>query len=724
MQKIIVKLSFTLLLICSKVAWAQFPMAAHLVLAGDYEGARKYYSDVLSKDSLNFNANQEMGLLLIQYFDDKSEALRYLDRAIRIVKKKDMLPELYLGYAQALHYDSQYESAEKYYEKIGPLANVAANADKIKRIAKLGVENCKYGAANRFRVNKQFVISNMGDGINTSKPEFMPVAEPDGLALMYTTNREVVPGTKKDDPDIKLRGDFFISPIAGGKTESGRVFYRPTNTLAFLEGLQEQDALMYASTNGQHLLLLRNGQLYLTDLVDGKWTVGRHLPAPINAASNFEGMACISNDGKMIIFSLEKAGGFGGKDLYRSVTNEKGDWSEPENLGEEINSAEDEEAPALSYDEKYLYYSSKGLEGYGGFDVYKCKITSKGTYKPVNMGLPVNSPADDIGFFLDKTGTAGYMASSRKGTKGELDVYRVLTFDTPDEEHCITAAPSKPGDDVYVNIAFRDSVFVNDSVHFNAGVSKINGRTILNYFWKINDTAVANETAQLHRKFAREGRYKVSLVLATFSEAEANRKDYCLSKEVHVFSPNVVDVFFEPLVKANENRLALKGTVDETKLRLDSSKKDILKIQLEPVFFNTNKSDLRKDAQEAIKKNISKMKVDPTIIVKLTAMTDPRASKEYNLALSQKRASSVVAALEKAGIKKKRIIAVLAVGEEEESVKKCNGDAACIENIYQHNRRVEFKIVGAEYIAPKPAPVKKSAKPKSGGAAKKKTGKK
>lgn len=706
-------LIFISLTLISAFSFAQFPMAAHLVSTGDYEGAKNYYETVLSKDSLNFNANQELGLLLVQYFDDRHKALAYLNRAIRTVKKKEMLPELYLGFAQALHYDSQYEHAIPYYQKTISALNGAPAASKIKRQAETGIENCKYGMANGAKNNRLVKVNPISAAVNTPYPEFRPIADPDNLTLFYSSRRDIELYNKKEEPEPRTPGTFFAANINEGKPVSGKLFYRPASQLKFTEGMQDLDLMMSASGNGQHMLIYRNNQLYLTDFADGKWSVARHLTATINSAPFFEGNACVNNEGNVIIYSTRKPGGFGGYDLYRSVLTSSGDWSEGENLGEDINSAGDEDFPSLSYDEKLLFYASNGLESFGGFDLFKCRINNKGTFKPVNMGLPYNSPADDIAIVYGKTGNDGYLSSSRKGTLGDYDIFRFISFEMPDEQNCTSISNPHQGDADYLDFTFKDSIFVNTPELFDAGISKISGRNIINFFWKINDTTVVNDTPRFERSFNREAIYKIKLIAATYADAEGTRKDFCIDKGLHVFNPKAVDVFFEPLVKANEDKLALKGTVDVGTLKIDSTKKEILNIKLESVFFNTNKFDLRKDAQDAIKRNISKMKVDPAIIVKLSAFTDPRASKEYNLTLSQKRANSVITALEKSGIKRKRIIAVLALGEEETSIKNCNGDAACLEKTYQFNRRVEFKIVGAEYIPPKPSP-KKGGKKKAG----------
>jgi len=700
-------------LLCGTSMKAQFPMAAHLVLNGDFDGARAYYEGVLVKDSLNFNANQELGLLLLQYYDNKEQALFYIDRAIRNAKKKDMLSELYLGYAQALHFDSQYKGAIEQYEKTIPLLFYKPENEGMKKQVLLWIENCKYGIANPANTKSlKYRIKNEGAGINTAYPEFLPLTNVENTFLAYTARRNIVLGDKKYGPEDKSHGTMFVANNLSGKYESGMPYYKPNFKEKFLEPMEGGDAIISLSGNGEHLLFCREEQLCLTDLVNGSWGLPQKLPATINVNEKFEGSACISNDGKTIYFTLDKAGGYGGKDIYRSILNSKGEWTEGENLGEDINTEQDEDGPFLNYEENVFYFSSKGLPGYGGYDVYKTVITPKGFSKPVNQGLPVNSPADDVYFTLNRNESEGYLTSSRKGGAGDWDIYHVLCFDRP-ATPCAPVVNSKPNDDVYVDFAFVDSVFVNDTVKFNGANSLVKNGVMMNYFWTVNDTLVSQDSATWLQKFTREGKYNITFAAAVYAEFDDARRNYCVTKELHVFNPQVVHAFFEPLVKKDEDKITIAGTVDVGTLKIDTTKKELLAIKLEPVFFNTNKFDLRKDAKEAIRRNVSKMKVDPTIVVKITAHTDPRSSKEYNLKLSQKRAAAVVSALEKSGIKRKRILAVLAMGEEESNVKRCKGDEACLEQIYQRNRRVEFKIVGAEFIPPKPVMAKKGGKKKA-----------
>jgi outer membrane protein OmpA-like peptidoglycan-associated protein/tetratricopeptide (TPR) repeat protein len=697
---------------------AQFAQAAHLIVSGDYEGAKSYYLKVLEKDSTNFSANQELGLLLLQYFDDKESALTYMERALRHVAKRELLQELYLGYAQALHFNSQYKDAIGFYEKIIPVVQDNERGKKIKNQALLSIEHCHFAIKTPPTKNSlKFKLHNLGGGINTAYPELLPVVDPENTSLFFTARRSIDLGDKKEGPEDKSHGEMFIATHATGKFESGLPFFKQNYAVKYLDNTNDYDDVISMSADGKNIFIYRANQLYLLQQKDGVWGTPVLLPAFINNGPKFEGHACISKNGKVIYFSTTRVDGYGGKDLYKTVLSEAGTWGEPENLGEEVNGPQDEDAPFLNADENTLFFSSNGPNSYG---VFMAKVSRTGAVsKPLNMKWPLNSPADDIYFSLNEDETEGYLASSRKGGYGDLDIYHVLYYGKSTPKNCLQGYNPNINHDPYLDFSLKDSVFVNDRILFDAGISSVKGGKILNYFWRVNDTLITADTAKFEKKFTREGKYTVSLEAAVYYDTSDYRHEFCISKEVFVFSPKAVDVFFEPLVKKDEDKLVIKGTMDIASMRIDSTKKSILKIQLEPVFFNTNKFDLRKDAIEAIRKNIAKMKVDASIVIKLTARTDSRSNKEYNLSLSQKRANSVIAYLEKNGIKKKRILAVLAIGEEGAAIKNCGTDVDCQEKVYQQNRRVDFKVVGAEYQAPADAKAKKPAA-KKGPVAKKK----
>ncbi|MGZ3863329.1 MAG: OmpA family protein [Bacteroidia bacterium] len=707
------KLLFGFLILLALNGKAQFSMAAQLILNSDYEGAKNYYLKVLDKDSTNFAANQELGLLLVQYFEDKETSLFYLDRAVRHTVKKDLLPELYLGYAQALHYDSQYRNAIEYYEKVAPLLHDDEKGRAIKKRVEVSIENCKYAIKNPPSVkSRKFRVKSLGKSINTPYQEFLPMNDTANTVLLYTTRRNYDLGGKKDGIGEQAFGKLFYATNATGKFEGGLPYFKQNYPLDLLKGTADNDDVLSYSHNQKNLIICRNELLYLLRKQDTTWSEPVLLPEIINKRPHFEGHACVCNDGKTIYFCANLPGTYGGKDIYKITLLDNGSWDTPEHPDDVINSDQDEDGLFLSADENTLYFSSKNSEGYGGYDIFKSTIKKGSFSKPVNLGLPLNSPSDDIYFYLNSDETEGYMSSTRKGGVGDLDIYHLFYVGKPMPEKCNAGYSPNPSMNPYIDFSLRDSVFVNDSIVFDAGICKAGAGSILNYFWRVNDTIVSSDTTRFSRKFTKEGKYDVSLEVSYFSDDNDNRQEYCVKHTVTVFSPKIIDDFFEPLVKKNEDKLTITGTVDVATMKIDKEKKEILNIKLEPVFFSTNKSELDKDATTAIKRNIAKMKVDPTIVVKLTAHTDPRSSKEYNITLSQKRANSVVAFLEKSGIKKKRIIAVLALGEEGANIANCGNDPACQEKVFQQNRRVEFKIVGAEYQEGKIAKAKPAQKTK------------
>src|SRR5581483_9872139 len=131
-----------------------------------------------------------------------------------------------------------------------------------------------------------------------------------------------------------------------------------------------------------------------------------------------------------VYFSSSRAGGQGGKDLYRINLSDSGKWSQPINLGPAINTEYDEDSPFIHADDSTMFFSSKGHNTMGGYDVFVAKYDTGGQWGKVqNLGYPVNTPDDDLNFNLSADGKRAYYSSIQKGGYGENDIYEV-TFDT------------------------------------------------------------------------------------------------------------------------------------------------------------------------------------------------------------------------------------------------------------------------------------------------------
>lgn len=139
----------------------------------------------------------------------------------------------------------------------------------------------------------------------------------------------------------------------------------------------------------------------------------------------YEGNACVSSDGNTLYFSSNRVGGFGNKDLYSSEKLSDGTWSEPYNLGPKINTLYDEESPYIMHDDVTLYFSSKGHDTFGGFDIFMTTLSDEGFWSDIeNAGFIINSGSDELNYISDKFGRIGFYTSDKEKLK-QFDIYFV-----------------------------------------------------------------------------------------------------------------------------------------------------------------------------------------------------------------------------------------------------------------------------------------------------------
>jgi len=193
------------------------------------------------------------------------------------------------------------------------------------------------------------------------------------------------------------------------------------------------DAVIGLSADGQKLFFYRSdnkrgGDIYICILEGERWSKPIKLPSTINS-KHWEGHVSMSSNEDRLFFSSNRPGGFGGTDIYVSKRVLGGNWSEPVNLGPRINTKYNEDAPFIHANGVNLYFSSDGHESMGGFDIYMTRQRAEGGWsEPQNMGFPVNTADDDIFFTLSANGEHGYFSSAREGGYGHQDLY-VAQFD-------------------------------------------------------------------------------------------------------------------------------------------------------------------------------------------------------------------------------------------------------------------------------------------------------
>jgi peptidoglycan-associated lipoprotein len=373
----------------------------------------------------------------------------------------------------------------------------------------------------------------------------------------------------------------------------------------------------------------------------------------------------ISPDGLTLYFVSDISGGFGGKDIWYVTRNSKSDtWSKPKNAGPDINTSGNEEFPFVR-DDGTLYFASDGLIGMGGLDIFKAVAQPDGTWIIQNMKAPINSSADDFGITFQDGSEAGIFSSTRKGRTRD-DLY---SFELPPLEFNVTGLVK----DEKTGLAIPGSVV----------------------------QLIASDGTNLQDETGSSGDFKFSLKPAVDYIFLASKNGYLNGKE-------------KQTTKGQEKSRDFMITILLT--AIDKP------IELPNIFYDFDKWDLRPESMVSLDKLVETLNDNPNVTIELMSHTDSRNTEEYNLALSQKRAQSVVDYLVSKGIELDRL---QAKGYGESSPKVVNDEISTIypflkngttlteqyinslandeqrEIAHQINRRTEFKVLRTDYEPPK-----------------------
>jgi hypothetical protein len=265
-------------------------------------------------------------------------------------------------------------------------------------------------------VPRNIKVTNMGSNINTQYTEYNPVVSADETVMAFTGLR---PNTGKT-----RSGDKFIEQIFSSANNSGSWSEPKEIPLAS----EYNVGTAGISADGQKMLVFMGGvsdpgSLFQINKSGDTWSKPSLINPVINTPNFLESTASITPDGKTIYFASDRVGGQGGLDIYRTTLQANGTWSKPANLGPDINSKADEDAPFIHPDQKTLFFTSNGHNSMGGRDIFVSRLVNNKWTAPESMGYPINTTANDNYFTLIADGTRAYFSSDRKGGSGGQDIY-------------------------------------------------------------------------------------------------------------------------------------------------------------------------------------------------------------------------------------------------------------------------------------------------------------
>ena len=392
---------------------------------GNYYGALKMYNLLYIQDAENKELNYSMGVCNYNVKDYKKAEEHFLKSS------SSASLELFRYKASIAHINMKFKKASNYYNAYKLISGdkELSNEEINNLVAKV-----KY-AEVAILDKRDVLIQNAGDLINTKGEEYVPLISADERMLFFTSRREGSTGGKLD-PNGRPFEDVYMS-INLNNTWTAPRSLEAINT-------DGNDACVGLSADGQSLFLfkpsedLKTGDLYQSRMGLDDWEAPIKLSSDINS-EYIETSATVSIDEKVLYFSSDRPGGFGGKDIYRVLRLPNGKWSKALNLGSTVNTAYDEDAPFIHSDKKTLYFSSKGHTNMGGYDIFKTVYEKRVWSDPENLKYPINTVRDDIFYVVSASRKVGYYSSSRDGGFGGQDIYKVVLKDEFVSEHILKA---------------------------------------------------------------------------------------------------------------------------------------------------------------------------------------------------------------------------------------------------------------------------------------------
>lgn len=388
----------------------------------NYQLAKPYYLQILKIDSLDPVANFELGNCIFYAERDRIPAIRYYEKA-----QGEIVDAIY-------YLGRLYHLLEDFPKAIECYINYQ-NDPRKKTFDSKEVDfflNKSY-TAKRFKEYPRNVrIMNLGSNINSQYPDYVPIISQDERIMFFTSRREGSTGDQKDIFNQYFE-DIYMSVFKDGIWQKAENLGFPINTETHEAclGISPDLSKMYIyRTNTQEI----GGGIYESEFKNGKWQSPKWIEAEFNSQDPSEKTICltVSPDSTEYYFVSNREGGYGGTDIYKVKRFGDGRWGIPENLGPEINTEYDEDAPFFHPKEATIYFSSKGHENMGDFDIFKSEILSDGSWSvPINLGYPINTVGGDRFLSVSLDGRRGYYSTKREGGFGDFDIYMIeMAFNT------------------------------------------------------------------------------------------------------------------------------------------------------------------------------------------------------------------------------------------------------------------------------------------------------
>lgn len=613
--------------------------------------------------------------------DKKYDGYAYIDAIKtyeRVADKGYKSEDLFKKLGNSYYFNSEFESAAKWYGELFAI-NTSPEAEYYYRYAQslrstgqtdkankiMNEFNAKYKNDSRGKLYKEDV--NYLDEIKANSGRYK--IEDAGINSKYSDygsfvyNNKIYFASARDTGNFSQRrhkwtGEYYTNIYSANIDPQNSAAVKPDKFKTALNTKFHESTPVFTK-DGNTVYFTRNNyidgkkgkddnkitliKLYKATLENGKWTKITALPFTSDNYSTAH--PALSPDEKTLYFASDMPGSIGQSDIYKVSINSDASFGTPQNLGKPINTEGKETFPYVT-SENEIYFASDGHPGLGGLDVFVGQIDENGTVSDIqNLGNDINSPKDDFAYIIDPVSRQGYFSSNKDGGMGSDDIYKFL------ETKRLKCLQELYG-------------IITDSEN---GVVLPGSKVTLYENQKIKNSTVSNTA----------GQYSFAVECGKTYSVRAEKPDYA-TKEVDI-----------TIAKTNGKTnlpIALDKSVCKVAVGDDLGKCFGIKM----IYFDLDKSNIRTEAALDLEKILDVLNQNPTMKLDIRSHTDSRASHQYNEALSDRRAKSTISWLIQNGVAKNRLTGK-GYGETQ-LVNQCSDGINCTEEEHQMNRRSEFII--------------------------------
>lgn len=457
------------------------------------------------------------------------------------------------------------------------------------------------------------------EGVSSAYDDYLPLISPDGSLALFTKAY-----MKKEINSIY--GDRFVEEFTVSKASDDKgLIFSPGEPLPYPFNSGKNQGAASISIDNKTLFITicefvsrdyDNCDIYMSTRTSDGWSELKSLGPNINGVKTWESQPSISADGKTLYFASIRESNIGfdsdnpTSDIYYSTKDEKGNWTKAKNLGSKINTPGNEKSPFIHSDSQTLYFSSDGHLGIGGYDIFFSKFRDDDWTKPVNIGYPINTKNNDLGFVVNTQGTKAYFASNKLNGKGGWDIYAIDLYKE--------ARPEK------VFLVKGQLVDDNGYALSDAKLEVKNTRTE-----EVSEGVVDAET----------GHYAVAVT------AKNENDDFLMvvKKEDYSFSSTLIEPTEETFEKPIEVNFEVKP--------IEAGKS----VQINDIYYATASYEINQKSYAVLNEFAEFLKSNPTVKVEIRGHTDNIGSAQTNITLSNRRAQAVYDYLLSKGVPKANV---------------------------------------------------------------------